>query len=316
MADRRGRSVTIKFPCTATLSEVRSSLQKENEDAKLTVVQDLGGGEFLIEFENKKHAEDFIDSGVDFHEIHLNCNPPHGYYVNVSILGLRAYIDDDKVIEALSEYGEIKSEVIRLKYKVDHELAGLENGNRLVRMVLGRTSIPYSMNIDGRWCRIMHNNQQRVCTICHAVGHSRRKCPEIECRRCHNKGHIASDCPEPEQTTDITPNDETVTQPPSENTPDDITDPPVIETPQTDPEPEPQPPQQDNDNEQPSTVNSQTEEHMDDEDAQRGSSKRPHQTDSDSDRSAPRRAKIKPTPNLSTARRPKSKPKKEEPPTE
>ena len=103
------------------------------------MIQDLGGGEFLIEFASKTHAEEFIDSGIDFNEIHLNFNPPHGYYVNVSILGLRAYIDDEKVIEALSEYGEIKCEVIRLKYKIDHELAGLENGNCLVRMVLGRS---------------------------------------------------------------------------------------------------------------------------------------------------------------------------------
>lgn len=142
MADRKGRSMPIKFPCTATLSEVRNSIQKENAGANLTVIQDLGGGEFLIKFANKSHAEEFIDSGIDYNEIHLSCNPPHGYYVNVSILGLRAYINDEKVIEALSEYGEIKSEVIRLKYKIDHELVGLENGNRLVRMVLGRGSIP------------------------------------------------------------------------------------------------------------------------------------------------------------------------------
>lgn len=142
MADRKGRSMPIKFPCTATLSEVRNSIQKENAGANLTVIQDLGGGEFLIKFANKSHAEEFIDSGIDYNEIHLSCNPPHGYSVNVSILGLRAYINDEKVIEALSEYGEIKSEVIRLKYKIDHELVGLENGNRLVRMVLGRGSIP------------------------------------------------------------------------------------------------------------------------------------------------------------------------------
>ena len=56
--------------------------------------------------------------------------------MNVSIIGLRSYIDDDEVISVLSDYGGMKSEVIRLKYKADHELAGLENGNRLVKMVL------------------------------------------------------------------------------------------------------------------------------------------------------------------------------------
>jgi len=38
-------------------------------------------------------------------------------------------VDDGQVEPALSEYSELKSEVIRLKYKVDHELAGMENGN-------------------------------------------------------------------------------------------------------------------------------------------------------------------------------------------
>ena len=105
-------------------------------------------------------------------------------------------------------------------------------------MVLGRTSIPYSMNIDGRWCRIIHNNQQCVCTNSHAIGHSRRKCPEIECRRCNNKGHIASDCQEPELTPDITPTTETVTHSAPEITSEDISDPPENEPPQTEPEPD------------------------------------------------------------------------------
>ena len=51
-------------------------------------------------------------------------------------MGLRAYIEDEKVVETLSRYEEIKSPVIRLKYKIGHDLAGLENGNRLVKMVL------------------------------------------------------------------------------------------------------------------------------------------------------------------------------------
>ena len=36
-------------------------------------------------------------------------------------MGLKAYVDDDAVTEKLSEYGEIKSPVIRLKYKQGHE---------------------------------------------------------------------------------------------------------------------------------------------------------------------------------------------------
>ena len=74
-------------------------------------------------------------------------------------------------------YGEIKSEVIRLKYKQGHDLAGIENGNRVVRMVLTAPSIPYSLQMGDEWCRIIHNNQQRICSHCNEVGHSRKDCP-------------------------------------------------------------------------------------------------------------------------------------------
>ena len=97
--------------------------------------------------------------------------------------------EDDEVIEALKPYGEIKSEIFRLKYKRDHELPGIENGNRLVKMILATRSIPYSMKIGGQWCRIIHNDQQLVCSECQQEGHT-----DIECRRCKNKGHMSYHC--------------------------------------------------------------------------------------------------------------------------
>ena len=165
-------------------------------------MQALGNGNFLVEFERKEHAGDFIDSGIDWNDIHITCNPPQGYHINVSLLGLRAYITDDEVTKVLAPFGDLKSDVICLKYKADHDLAGLENGNRLVRMVLTKPSIPYSLKISGTWCRVIHNNQQRVCSHCHAIEHSRRNCPEIECHKCNQKGHLSYNCP-----TNITPRD-------------------------------------------------------------------------------------------------------------
>ena len=61
-------------------------------------------------------------------------------------------------------------------------------------MVLTKPSILYSLRIDGEWCRILHNDQQRVCSNCHALGHSRRKCPEITCHVYGEKGHFSYDC--------------------------------------------------------------------------------------------------------------------------
>lgn len=100
-----------------------------------------------------------------------------------------------KVENVLADFGDVTNEMIRLKYKKDHPFAGLENGNRLMRMILTKPSIPYSLKIDGHWCCIIHNQQQCVCSNCHAVGHARRKCPKITCRVCDEKGHLSYDCP-------------------------------------------------------------------------------------------------------------------------
>ena len=151
--------------------------------------QDLGTHEYLIELEDKKDAENLIEHGFDVEESHVSCHPPRGKY-----MGLRSYIDDDDLIATVSDYGEIKTDVIRLKYKADHELAGLQNGNRLVKMVLEKPSIPYSVKIAGEWCRIIHNNQQPICSECSELGHTRKHCPYVECRICHNLGHMSYNC--------------------------------------------------------------------------------------------------------------------------
>lgn len=51
---------------------------------------------------------------------------------------MRSYIEDDEFKKVLSQYGEIKREVIRLKYKADLAFEGLENGNRLVKVLWKR----------------------------------------------------------------------------------------------------------------------------------------------------------------------------------
>ena len=193
MADRKSRSVRFKLAFQVNIGVLKIGIERVTSE-EITVFQNIGNDEFLVELKSKNAAEALIEEGFDVEELHVCCHPPQGYYTNVSIMGLPSYVEDDEVIEALKPYGEIKSEIFRLKYKRDHELAGIENGNRLVKIILATRSIPYSMKIGGQWCRIIHNDQQPVCSECRQEGHTRRRCPDIECRRCKNKGHMSYDC--------------------------------------------------------------------------------------------------------------------------
>lgn len=191
------RSVTFTTPPGTTLKEICDAISHEIGADKLQVLQQLTNGEYLVETTETQLAEELIDHGFDCQEIHVSCHPPRGHSTNVSIMGLRAYIEDDDILVALHLYGEIKGDLIHLKFKADHDLTGLENGNCLVRMILTKPSIPYSLKITDEWCRIIHNNQQPICRECYEVSHSRRHCPQIVCHRCSSKGHLSHDCDQP-----------------------------------------------------------------------------------------------------------------------
>ena len=192
MADRKARSITFKVPAGTNLGDIKTAIENENTDNRITVFQEIG--EYLVELTETTHVQELIESGFDAGSNHIRCHPPHGYYLNVSIISLKAYISDDEVHEKLAQYGEIKGAIIRLKYQSTHELAGLENRNRLVRMMLTSPSIPYSLNICGEWCRVIHNHQQLICSHCNEAGHSRKNCPQIQCRNCNQLGHISYHC--------------------------------------------------------------------------------------------------------------------------
>ena len=83
----------------ATLQSLKEAFDKDQRSAKLSVIQDLGNRNSLAEFKKKEHAEDILDSGIDWNKIHITCHPPKEYYINVSPLGLPANISDDKVLD-------------------------------------------------------------------------------------------------------------------------------------------------------------------------------------------------------------------------
>ena len=165
-------------------------------DDCIKVFQEINAFEYLVELTTDHQIQEIIEHGFNSGDNHINCHPPRGYYLNVSIMGLKAYVEDEEVVAKLSEYGEVKGSVIRLKYRQEHELAGLENGNRLIHIVVTAPSIPYSLQISGEWCRIIHNNQQLI------LGHITYHCPTKILR------HSETTVEEP-TTNDNTENNET-----------------------------------------------------------------------------------------------------------
>ena len=270
---RQGRSVTFRTAHHFSVGVLKTAIDGEITSS-IVVFQDLGNQEYLIELQDKEDAENLIEHGVYVEESHVSYHPPQGKYVNVSIMGLRSYIEDDDFIATLSDYGEVKSDVIRLKYKADHELAGLQNGNRLVKMVLEKHSIPYSVNIAGEWCRIIHNNQQPICSECSELGHTRKHCPYVECKICHNLGHMSYNCEQRQTRKEGAEEDGINVNEPTPNV------------------------------EEHSNTEVPTKDQPENMEYEEKGLKRQHTTDSDSDVKAPsRRARINPAPNLNGRRR-------------
>ena len=91
MADRKGRSVLLKLRWKTSVRRIKRGTSDEIADG-ITVFQDLGNNEYLIELQTKAGADLLIEEGFDMDEVHVCCHPPHGFYINVSILGLRSYV--------------------------------------------------------------------------------------------------------------------------------------------------------------------------------------------------------------------------------
>ena len=76
MADRKGRLLIFKTPVTVLLKDIKDAITAEVGPEKITVIQHLNTGEYLVELIENKLAEDLIENGFDLEELHVQCNPP------------------------------------------------------------------------------------------------------------------------------------------------------------------------------------------------------------------------------------------------
>lgn len=106
--------------------------------------------------------------------------------MNVSIMGLRAYVENEELLKALQPYGEIEEDIVCLKYKAYHDLARPRKWK----------STRENDIMQAVHSLLSEDNQQPICRECSELGYSRGKCPKILSRLCHDEnGHMSQDCP-------------------------------------------------------------------------------------------------------------------------
>ena len=99
MAEQKARSFLFKIPAETGLREIKTAIEEITGENAITVFRQSGISEYLVELSDADQVREIIEHGFDFDDHHIDCNLPHGYYLNVSIMGLKAYVDDDAVTE-------------------------------------------------------------------------------------------------------------------------------------------------------------------------------------------------------------------------
>lgn len=89
---------------------MKAAIESDTSE-EITVFKNLGNVVFLIELTSRAGVEMLIEEGFDVEEFHVSCHPPQGYYMNVSIMGLRSYVDNEEVVGSPAPYREIKGDV-------------------------------------------------------------------------------------------------------------------------------------------------------------------------------------------------------------
>ena len=65
MAVRKGRSLIFKTPVTVSLKDIKDAITAEVGLKKITVIQHLNTGEYLVELIKNTLTEDLIENGFD-----------------------------------------------------------------------------------------------------------------------------------------------------------------------------------------------------------------------------------------------------------
>ena len=86
----KSKRFTLKVPPGTRLGDIKEAIEKESTWNAITVFQEIGANEYLVELTSSNQAQESTENGFDTGNNHFRCHLPHGFYLNVSIPGLKA----------------------------------------------------------------------------------------------------------------------------------------------------------------------------------------------------------------------------------
>ena len=197
----KDHTLQVKFDdLNISMEEVIDAIVEVIGDVNMAVVPNLIKKVVEISVETEEHARILTEEGIVIKGVSYDIESRYSPHTVVSIFNLPAHLEDQKVLDKLISLGvKPVGTVVRHFYK---KYPKVEDGTRHVKCEFPPSikSLPWAMNFitpEGpQSCKVLHNNQTRVCFKCLSPDHLKKECPLIKCRICKKSGHMAFLCKE------------------------------------------------------------------------------------------------------------------------
>ncbi|KAH7952006.1 hypothetical protein HPB52_016781 [Rhipicephalus sanguineus] len=180
-----------RLPASATRGNAHQSWLTQ-ATSRMLVLQHMGGSKFLVCTRNANQATRLmVAEGFKVHHEHVAVEAVGPPVTFVNVYRFPAYLPDHVLVNALGQYGKVKTVSFANVSNRQNKL----NGVRVVRMAMCKP-VPNFTTIAGHRVMCEYRGMRRVCARCGEPGHMATACSAAYCKRCGVFGHDTEGCTE------------------------------------------------------------------------------------------------------------------------